>query len=34
MQDMGPVMKLLKEKLAGRADGKSLSNLVRAALSN
>lgn len=33
-QDMGSVMKLLKEKLGGRADGKSLSNFVRAALSN
>jgi len=34
MKDMGTVMKLLKERLGGRADGKTLSNLVRAKLSN
>ena len=34
MKDMGPVMKLLKERLGGRADGKTLSSLVRAVLSN
>jgi uncharacterized protein YqeY len=32
MQDMGKVMKHLKEKLGNRADGKILSNLVRNAL--
>ena len=34
MKEMGLVMKLLKERLGERADGKSLSNLVRAELSN
>ena len=34
MKEMGLVMKLLKERLGERADGKSLSNLVRAKLSN
>jgi uncharacterized protein len=34
MKEMGPVMKLLKERLGSRADGKSLSSLVRAKLSN
>jgi uncharacterized protein len=34
MKEMGLVMKLLKERLGARADGKSLSNLVRAELSN
>ena len=33
MKDMGMVMKALKEKLQSRADGKTLSNLVRTKLS-
>jgi uncharacterized protein len=32
-KDMGAVMKVLKEKVAGRADGKTLSDAVRARLS-
>jgi hypothetical protein len=32
-KDMGTVMKVLKEKVAGRADGKTLSDAVRARLS-
>ena len=32
-KDMGAVMKILKEKVAGRADGKSLSDAVRTRLS-
>ena len=32
MKDMGPVMKVLTEKTKGRADGKIVSNLVRAKL--
>ena len=32
MKDMGPVMKVLTEKTKGRADGKLVSNLVRAKL--
>jgi uncharacterized protein YqeY len=32
-KDMGTVMKILKEKVAGRADGKTLSDAVRARLS-
>jgi uncharacterized protein YqeY len=32
-KDMGAVMKVLKEKVAGRADGKTLSDAVRAKLS-
>jgi len=31
-KDMGAVMKVLKEKVAGRADGKTLSDAVKAAL--
>jgi len=34
LKEMGSVMKLLKESLGGRADGKTLSNLVRSKLSN
>ena len=34
MKDMGTVMKLLKERLGTRADGRTLSNLVRSRLSN
>jgi len=34
MKEMGLVMKLLKERLGTRADGKILSNLVRNKLSN
>ncbi|MBN2829138.1 MAG: GatB/YqeY domain-containing protein [Candidatus Cloacimonetes bacterium] len=34
MKDMGRVMKHLNEKLGNRADGKALSTLVRAKLSN
>jgi uncharacterized protein YqeY len=33
-KDMGNVMKLLKVKAAGRADGKSLSDLVKSRLGN
>ena len=32
-KDMGAVMKILKEKVAGRADGKTLSDAVRTRLS-
>jgi uncharacterized protein YqeY len=32
MRQMGSVMKLVTEKVAGRFDGKALSNMVRAAL--
>ncbi len=32
-KDMGAVMKVLKEKIAGRADGKTLSDAVRTRLS-
>ena len=32
-KDMGAVMKVLKEKVAGRADGKTLSDAVKARLS-
>jgi uncharacterized protein YqeY len=32
MRQMGSVMKLVTEKIAGRFDGKALSNMVRAAL--
>lgn len=32
-KDMGAVMKILKEKVAGRADGKTLSDAVKARLS-
>ena len=34
MRDMGKVMKALKEKLGSKADGKILSSIVRAKLSN
>ncbi len=34
MRDMGKVMKALKEKLSSKADGKILSSIVRAKLSN
>jgi uncharacterized protein YqeY len=34
MRDMGRVMGILKEKTAGRADGKTLSDLVKEILSN
>lgn len=34
MRDMGKVMKVLKEKLGSKADGKILSSIVRAKLSN
>ena len=34
MRDMGAVMGLLREKVQGRADMKSVSNAVRASLSN
>lgn len=34
MRDMGKVMKTLKEKLGSKADGKILSSMVRAKLSN
>ncbi len=34
MRDMGIVMKALKEKLGSKADGKILSSIVRAKLSN
>ncbi|MDP8232702.1 MAG: GatB/YqeY domain-containing protein [Candidatus Zophobacter franzmannii] len=34
MKDMGKVMKHLKEKFGSRADGKALSNFVRAKLAN
>ncbi len=32
-KDMGKVMKILREKLSGRVDGKTLSNIVKAKLS-
>ena len=34
MQDMGKVMGLANERLAGRADGKSIASVVKAALSS
>ena len=33
MQSMGPAMKAVTAKVAGRADGKAVSDLVRARLS-
>ena len=33
MQDMGKVMGIVSKKLAGRADGKTISNIVKAKLS-
>jgi uncharacterized protein YqeY len=33
MKDMGKVMKILTEKVAGRADNKKVSELVKQALS-
>ncbi len=32
-KDMGKIMKILKEKLSGRVDGKTLSNIVKSKLS-
>ena len=34
MQDMGKVMGIVSKKLAGQADGKTISNIVKAKLSN